>query len=42
MVATLLQINLGDAVTPTSCSVSYTSAADAVTPPVITATVSGC
>jgi MSHA pilin protein MshA len=39
---TAVQINLSDATTPASCSVSYTSAPDAATPPVITATVSGC
>jgi MSHA pilin protein MshA len=39
---TLVQINLSDAPTPASCSISYTSAPDAVTPPVITATVTGC
>jgi MSHA pilin protein MshA len=37
-----VQINLSDAVTPASCSISYKSAAAQTTPPVITATVSGC
>ncbi len=38
----VVQINLSDATTPASCSISYTSAANATTPPVITATVTGC
>lgn len=37
-----VQINLADATTPASCSVSYTSAASATTPPTIAATTSGC
>jgi MSHA pilin protein MshA len=37
-----VQINLSDATTPASCSISYKSAAAATTPPVITATVTGC
>jgi MSHA pilin protein MshA len=37
-----LVIELSDAATPANCSVSYTAAADANTPPVITSTVSGC
>ena len=40
--AAVLQINLIDAISPASCSVSYTSAANATTPPVITAVVTGC
>ena len=39
---TLVQINLGDATTPASCSVRYTSAASATSPPVIEADTSGC
>jgi MSHA pilin protein MshA len=35
-------IQLSDAATPASCSISYTSAAGATTPPVIATTVSGC
>lgn len=38
----VLQINLSDAATPATCSVSYTSAATVNTPPVITANVTGC
>jgi MSHA pilin protein MshA len=41
-VGSTVQINLSDAVTPASCSISYKSAAALSTPPVITATVSGC
>lgn len=39
---TALVIELSDASTPANCSVSYTSAADATTPPVIGTTVNGC
>jgi MSHA pilin protein MshA len=39
---TIVQINLSDATTPASCSISYTSATNATTPPSITATTSGC
>jgi MSHA pilin protein MshA len=39
---TAVQINLSDATTPASCSISYTSASGASTPPIITATVTGC
>lgn len=35
-------IQLSDATTPASCSISYTAAANATTPPVIATTVSGC
>jgi MSHA pilin protein MshA len=38
----VVQINLSDATTPASCSISYTSAANATTPPVIVATTTGC
>jgi MSHA pilin protein MshA len=38
----VIQINLSDATTPASCSITYTSAAAQTTPPVITATVGGC
>ena len=38
----VLQINLSDASTPATCSVSYTSAANATTPPVVSTTVTGC
>ena len=38
----LLTINLSDAATPANCSIAYTSAADAVTPPTLVTTVSGC
>lgn len=38
----VLQINLTDAATPASCSVSYTAAANATTPPVVATTVTGC
>ena len=38
----VLQINLSDAATPATCSVSYTSAASATTPPVVSTTVTGC
>lgn len=41
-VGTLLTINLSDAATPANCSIAYTSAADAVTPPTVVTTVSGC
>ncbi len=41
-VGSVLVIELVDASTPATCSISYTSAADANTPPVIGATVSGC
>jgi MSHA pilin protein MshA len=37
-----VQINLSDASTPANCSISYKSAVNAATPPVIEATVSGC
>lgn len=37
-----VQINLSDATTPASCSISYQSASGATTPPNITATTSGC
>lgn len=40
--ASLLVIQLSDATTPASCSVSYKAAADAATPPVVTATTTGC
>jgi MSHA pilin protein MshA len=40
--AAVLQINLGDAAVPADCSVSYTSAANLTTPPVISTTVTGC
>ena len=38
----VVQINLSDATTPASCSISYTSAGSATTPPTITSTVTGC
>ena len=38
----VLQINLSDAATPATCSVSYTSSTSATTPPTITANVTGC
>ncbi len=41
-VATTLTITLSDAATPASCSIAYTSAADASTPPAVSTTVSGC
>lgn len=37
-----VQINLSDAVTPASCSISYTSSSNQTTPPTIVATTSGC
>lgn len=37
-----VSINLSDAATPANCSISYTSAADASTPPTVATTVSGC
>ena len=37
-----VQINLSDAATPASCSVSYQAAAAATTPPVVSTTVTGC
>ena len=37
-----VQINLSDAATPANCSITYKSAANATTPPVITATLTGC
>ncbi len=39
---TVVQINLSDASTPASCFIKYISAVDAVTPPGISAVVSGC
>ncbi len=38
----VLVIELADAGTPANCSISFTSAADAVTPPVIATTLTGC
>lgn len=38
----VLQINLSDATTAANCSVTYTAAANATTPPVIATTVTGC
>lgn len=38
----ILQINLSDATTPASCSVTYTAAGGTNTPPTIATTVSGC
>ena len=38
----VVSIELSDAATPASCSVSYTSASGVGTPPVIATTVSGC
>ncbi len=35
-------VNLSDAATPASCSIAFTSAADATTPPTVVTTVSGC
>ena len=35
-------IQLNDATTPASCSISYTAASNATTPPAVVATVSGC
>ena len=40
--ASVLVIQLGDASTPASCSISYTSAADADTPPAVSTTTTGC
>ena len=37
-----LTVELSDAATPASCSVTYVSAANATTPPVISTTVAGC
>jgi MSHA pilin protein MshA len=39
---TAVSINLSDAATPANCSILYTSAADADTPPTVVTTVSGC
>ena len=39
---TVVQINLSDATTPASCSISYTSASGATTPPLMSATTTGC
>jgi MSHA pilin protein MshA len=41
-VASTVTINLSDAATPANCSIAYTSSADAVTPPTIATTVTGC
>jgi MSHA pilin protein MshA len=38
----VIQVNLHDASDPTNCYVSYTSAASATVPPVITSVTSGC
>lgn len=38
----VLVVQLSDATTPASCSISYTSAANATTPPVISTSVGGC
>ena len=38
----IVQVNLSDATTPASCSISYTSSGSSTTPPTITATVTGC
>ena len=38
----VLQINLSDAVTPATCSISYTSSVNGTTPPAITSTTGGC
>jgi MSHA pilin protein MshA len=38
----LLTIELADASTPATCSVTYTSAADATTPPIVTTSLAGC
>ena len=38
----VLVVELSDAATPGNCSISYTSAADATTPPVVGTTVTGC
>jgi MSHA pilin protein MshA len=40
--ASVLVLQLGDATTPASCSISYTSAADASTPPIVSTTTTGC
>ncbi len=37
-----VQINLSDATTPASCSISYKSATNSTTPPVISANTGGC
>lgn len=37
-----VSINLTDAATPGNCSILYTSAADASTPPTVATTVTGC
>lgn len=39
---TALVLELADASTPASCSISYTSAASASAPPVVATTVTGC
>lgn len=39
---TALVVELADASTPASCSISYTSAASASAPPVVATTVTGC
>lgn len=41
-VGSVVTIDLSDAATPANCSIAYTSSADAVTPPSIVTTVSGC
>lgn len=41
-VASTVTITLSDAATPANCSIAYTSSADAVTPPTVATTVSGC
>ena len=38
----VVQINLNDAVTPATCSISYTSSANGTTPPAISASTGGC
>ena len=38
----VVQINLSDATTPASCSVSYTSPSASTAPPIISATTTGC
>ena len=40
--ASIVQIDLSDATTPASCSISYTSPSSATTAPTITSTVTGC
>ena len=37
-----VSINLSDAATPATCSILYTAAADASTPPTVATTVGGC